>query len=49
MMRLGFSFSANVAASDAVKLVYTHAGTNPQALGSATVANSDAKQISLTA
>ena len=37
----------NVSASDAVKLAYTKAGTNPQAAGTATVANSGAKQISL--
>ena len=37
----------NVGANDAVKLAYTHAGTNPQAAGTATVANSDAHQFSV--
>ena len=37
----------NVSASDAVKLAYTKAGTNPQAAGAAIVPNSGAKQISL--
>lgn len=37
----------NVSASDAVKLAYTKAGTNPQGAGAAVVAGSGAKQVSL--
>ncbi len=37
----------NVNASDAVKLAYTKAGTNPQGVGTAVVAGSGARQVSL--